>query len=183
MSLGVVLDRHRLSGRQSSSVFETDFDIGGTYRHFSIRDWNTLTWIGYTGPGVIFLDNIAREKNANPLQIPEVSQALYEREFSIDTLNHVFITQVINDETLDLLEGLYDDLVNPVDTSFPMMIWPYGTPPFDALLGTALGKVVAVLVLGAFPRGTRRIVRIVTAWAPYRGGNLPDFRFDIETVR
>lgn len=183
LSLDVVRDRHFPRDRQRANVFGIDFDTGDLYRYFSIENWNGLTWIGYTGPGVVFLDNIARAEDANGLQISEVTQAFYERDFALYELNYVFITQVINDETLELVERLYADLVEPVDPLWPMMVWPRGTPVFDALLGTRLGKLVAYLVLGACTRGTRRIVRIVTAWAPYMAGNLPDLRFDIETVR
>jgi hypothetical protein len=41
-------------------------------------------------------------------------------------------------------------------------VWRYGTPEYEALLGTETGKVTARLLLGAVERGTRRISHIET---------------------
>ncbi|KAJ5110078.1 hypothetical protein N7532_002723 [Penicillium argentinense] len=58
------------------------------------------------------------------------------------------------------------------------VVWGYGTPGYDALLGTRMGKVAVYLVLGVYPRGTCRIARVVT-WEHNLEANL---RFDIEAV-
>lgn len=41
-------------------------------------------------------------------------------------------------------------------------IWEWGTPEYQALLGTEIGKVMTCFVLGAFEREGRRIARIVS---------------------
>ncbi|OQD68737.1 hypothetical protein PENDEC_c031G02294 [Penicillium decumbens] len=160
------------------------FDRSGPYQCFYLDAYKGITWTGYTGPGVIWLKNIWKNDNATiSPPFSQITQAFYERDFAINTLNHVFMTVVVNEETLGVVEKLYLDnfgrlgiqLVEESECS--MMAWACGTPQFDVLLGTRLGKLAAYLVLGAFPRGSRRIVRIVVQydWTT----EFPTLRFDI----
>ncbi|KAJ5943161.1 hypothetical protein N7516_003329 [Penicillium verrucosum] len=131
-----------------------------------------------TGPGVIFATDSFRPDSAYWAQI---AQAFYQGEHPIEDLKYVFQCNIINPETiLFVQESLYvaaNGLGWPDDR---LRVWEEGTAEYQALLGTRLAKGVAYLVLGAFPRGTRRIARIVT-WG---GRYIPyiQMRFDIEKV-
>lgn len=91
----------------------------------------------------------------------EVSLAFYETDYLIDTLGHVIITNVVNEDTIFFLSGeLHGDHLEFSDDWW--RTWECGTPEYDALLGTRIGKMVAYMVLGGFERGTKRISRINT---------------------
>jgi len=183
VSLEVMLDPNEVL-LEPDTIFGIDFDRSGPYQCFYLDAYKGITWTGYTGPGVIWLKNIWKNDNATiSLPFSQITQAFYERDFAINTLNHVFMTVVVNEETLGVVEKLYLDnfgrlgiqLVEESECS--MMAWTCGTPQFDALLGTRLGKLAAYLVLGAFPRGSRRIVQVVVQydWTT----EFPTLRFDI----
>ena len=141
------------------------------YRSFDISN-TRFRWFGSTGPGIICLDDIYRDEgfmDPNP-HISQISQLLYERDFPLESLRYVFVTTVIESETREFI-------LNELDWAGFHQRWPIGTPEYDALLGTRIGKVVAYLVLGAFERGTRRITRI-NLWPDTAGGL--NMRFDIE---
>lgn len=141
----------------------------------------TCKWVGRIGPGTIFIEDVIRASSfANP-QISEITQAVYTRKYDINSLKRVFVADIANTETTNFIKkGLYSQ---PNGLSWPdpeERIWEYGTPEYQALLGTPIGKMAAALVLGAFPRGTRRIARI-TSWQV--GLNfMPQLRFDIGSV-
>lgn len=104
-------------------------------------------------------------KNAPPSS--HVAQALYERNFELAALKNIFVSTVNEDETDRFIRsqlyreaGLYWDAhESPPDEP---QVWTYDTREFDGLLGVRIGKVVAYIVLGAFPQGTRRIRRVIT---------------------
>jgi len=152
------------------------------YRYFSVFH-DGLTWKGYTGPGVIFIDEVKRKDESVP-PISQVTQAFYEKDFAMSTLRYVFVTYAINADTFDnfIRRQLYTARNNlqwpPMDND--EQVWTFGTPEYDALLGTVIGRLVAHLVLGAFDRGTRRISQIVT-W-PTEDSCSCHMRFDIEVV-
>ncbi|KAJ5171675.1 hypothetical protein N7492_004268 [Penicillium capsulatum] len=136
--------------------------------------------------GVIVLDDIARPRQSPVPAISEVSQALYARHFAIESLRHVFVTTIINPGTFSFIRhrlysaGNGPRWFNREDMPVPPVTWEYGSPEYDALLGTHIGKTVAYLVLGAFARGTRRISRIVS-WPGYMHSSAY-LRFDIARV-
>lgn len=106
------------------------------------------------------------------------------RDFHIDTLRHVFFENVQNLETAPFVRrALYTEENNLSWPRKSPQTWEYGTPEYDGLLGSRLGKIVGYLVLGAFPRGTRRITQIVT-WAadPENHDRRLQIRFDIDDV-
>lgn len=136
-------------------------------------------WIGRIGPGVIFIEDIVRVPNFGGPQISELTQAVYTDSFRIDSLKYVFVMDIANKITRDLIQTQIYSQQNGL--SWPdstLRIWEYGTPEYQALLGTPLGKSVAALLLGAFARGTRRIARIAS-WEVHGCAQL---RFDIEPV-
>lgn len=158
---------------------------GPVYWSLQIRAPNFI-WIGDTGPGVIVICAIRRTRNSNAYQISELTQALYTRNFNMNTLRHVFVQQVVNAETNPFVRrGLYTGNTRP-GLTWPKQkpeTWDYDTPEYDGLLGSRIGKLIAYLVLGAFPRGTRRITRIVTWTAdPLNHDRRLHIRFDIEPV-
>ncbi|KAJ5174486.1 uncharacterized protein N7482_000363 [Penicillium canariense] len=131
-------------------------------------------WVGRTAEGVIFIEFIKRGENTSCPFSSEVTKAVYEKDFRIETLNHVFVANVINKETLEfILDNFWPDCIDGIQSMEP------NSPEYKAILGTRIGKVVAYLVLNAFARGTRRIARVVLWVASVYGIQL---RFDIEPV-
>lgn len=159
--------------------FEKDED--SVYRYFDIQV-SGLTWTGYTGPGLIVMDVIERDnrRKVSPPWISDVARVLYEKDFSIADLRYVFLTEIVNDETVDMINRLYNESLGiTLGTSTPQN-WAFKSPEYDALLGTRLGKTVSALVLSSFDRGTRRIEQIVS-WPSPSSGN-PCLRFDITVI-
>ncbi|KAJ5481881.1 hypothetical protein N7475_000693 [Penicillium sp. IBT 31633x] len=98
----------------------------------------------------------------------EIGKADYENDYSIDTLRHVYITSIENRETAPLIQYIVyprhgvnlSQLERGDDSTLTI---EHGTAEYQEVLGTTLGRSVARLVLSSFPRGTRRISRIVTS--------------------
>ncbi|KAJ5092886.1 hypothetical protein N7456_008747 [Penicillium angulare] len=147
-----------------------------------------FTTLAEIGPGVLFIESINRDQpdpnRPDVAPAPPMSslmQATYERDWHIDTLRHVFLWAVTNRDTFAFLHGfLYTAERNLAWPSIHPRTWDYGSPEYDALLGTRLGRMISYLVLGAWPRGTRRIARIVTN--SNDSGVIAYMRFDIEPV-
>lgn len=123
-------------------------------------------WEGQTAPGVIVIEEIKRKSGPYSSQI---SQAIYEHHFPMETLKYVYMVDVQNEDTLRFVkEELYtrsNGVLEQEDEITERYEWEYGTPEFEALLGTRLGRHVAFLILGALERGTRRIESIRTWYA------------------
>jgi hypothetical protein len=140
-------------------------------------------WLGDTDPGTITIIAIRREVNSNAYQISRLSQAFYTRDFERDTLRHGFVQNVLNKETASCARmAIYIEKNKLAWPQLASQTWEYGSPEYDALLGSRIGKVIGYLVLGAYSHGTRRIARIVT-WSadPLNYDFRLQFRFDIET--
>ncbi|KAJ5482257.1 hypothetical protein N7475_001069 [Penicillium sp. IBT 31633x] len=110
-----------------------------------------------------------------------IALAQYRFDHDIDTLRYVYFVNVVNDETMiyvrDVLYQKYQLLW--VDHGRAgSHIWKYGTPDYQEILGTKLGKAVACLVLGAWERGTHRIARVCTEVED----DMLNMRFDIESI-
>lgn len=160
---------------------------GSIFRRWAFEEEDQgLVWHGSTGPGFIIIEEIQRtDKTAPPTS--HIAQAFYERNFALTGprgLKTIFVSTVLEDET-DLFvrnflytaeAGLDWEAGPPAEPQ----TWTYGTREFDGLLGTRIGKSVAYIILGAFPRGTRRIVRIIT-WPQELGAHV-HMRFDIEEI-
>jgi len=144
-----------------------------------------LVWMGNTHKGMVMLRVLARkDQGSGTPQISEVSHALYTRNFPIDTLNYIFVEMIANQETRAFLSNVLYTATYGLDRlPHTPHTWDYATPEYDALLGTPIGKIAAAIVLGAFPRGTRRIGRIVTwnsLWSVDHNNLFIHMRFDIE---
>ncbi|KAJ5376844.1 hypothetical protein N7509_013730 [Penicillium cosmopolitanum] len=145
-----------------SSASESDKDTKpSVYLKFQCgamtEDFN---WEGSTGPGIIVIDVAYREPWSATPRHAYVTKAIYEYKFSLQTLEHVFVTRILNVNTRRFIsERLYtedNNLTWPADDAetkdFPPIAWENGTAEYDALLGTAFGKIIAYLVLSAYPR-------------------------------
>jgi hypothetical protein len=91
----------------------------------------------------------------------EIALAQYRMDFDINTLRYVYFTQVINEETEPFVRKvLYGK--DGFAIASPPRVWSYNTARYQEIMGTALGKAVACLVLAAWQRGTHQIERILT---------------------
>ncbi|KAJ6085034.1 hypothetical protein N7499_004663 [Penicillium canescens] len=141
-------------------------DSGSQYRDIEImnRHGSPVNWCGCTGPGVIFIDNVYRShNNARLPHMSDITKVAYEMDFSLNSLKHVFVNGIMNEDTVPCVRyEVYRSIVPYEYPSRDPRIWDLGTAEFDALLGTGIGKMVASFVLCAFGQGRRCIVRIVT---------------------
>lgn len=157
---------------------------GEFYHHIDIEApfaTGKFKFEAYIGESLVILEDIVR---GNHPHISEISQALYESKFAMDSLKYIMVSDIINTDTVGFVEpSLYDENVNGDPyfyNEYPgVRTWNHDTDEYQALLGTQIGKISASLVLGAFTRGTRRISRVVT-WI---NDSLLYMRFDIELVR
>ncbi|KAJ5439734.1 uncharacterized protein N7458_010732 [Penicillium daleae] len=100
-------------------------------------------WEGFTGPGIIVISNITRTPNSPSPPMSEVTKAIYERTFDIDSLRYVIMKNVMNEQTVRLIK----DLLYTPERSVPWPgksgqrdTWEGNTPPYQALLGTRLAS-------------------------------------------
>ncbi|KAJ5166394.1 uncharacterized protein N7482_005175 [Penicillium canariense] len=139
-------------------------------------------WTGRCAPGVLCIEDMERLPGSELPYISQITRAIFQKNCSILTLRYVFVCSVVNVETMDFVEKqLYTPMNNLSFPSREERSWEEGTPEYQALLGTRIGKVVANFVLCTFDRGTKRIARIVT-W--YAGFNMHDLqlRFDLQSI-
>lgn len=147
--------------------------------HFGRHDKHTL----FIGQNVICLYDISRKPNSTHSHVTDVALTLYKQEFeSLETLRHVFALTVINGQTLQFITKDFELRSNDHFGTPDMLqsyTYEYGSPEYEIFLGTRIPRTVAYLVLGAFPRGSRRIARIEVYASPMFGY---DIRFDIEPI-
>lgn len=129
---------------------------------------------GRAGNGVLFIEDVVRDKAATGPFISQICKAVYEAHFPLDTLRYVMVTKVSNEETKPFINSQLNLGTEP-------LTWESDTPEFQAVLGTRIGKIVAYFILGAFERGTKNIARI-TMWKIGRHANNIQVRFDIEAL-
>ncbi|KAJ5703517.1 hypothetical protein N7493_011906 [Penicillium malachiteum] len=134
-------------------------------------------WVGMTARGVIVMANISRTWGSQHPFTSDIALALYAHQFgTTDSLRHIFFNGVVNTQTRGLISNyLYTNQFEP-----DVRDWEYGSQGYLALMGTRIGRVAAYTVLGAFPRGTHRISRVVTDFEP--GALSVEMRFDIEAI-
>ncbi|KAJ6013903.1 hypothetical protein N7540_008494 [Penicillium herquei] len=129
---------------------------------------------GIVAPGVFFIEQMFRK--SGPFA-SEISRLLYRKHFALESLKHVFLLNIINLDTKGLVtDHIYASHNNLVWPDPEPRVWRRGTPEYEAILGTKLGRFVARLVIGSFEPGSRRISQIIT-WCQNR---LLQTRFDIE---
>ncbi|QQK41942.1 Actin-binding FH2 [Penicillium digitatum] len=158
-SFEVHLDDFRSTPEEVGNIASTGLSTENTWRYIFLRQygyWDGGRQEGYTvyqhrtGLGAIFVENITRRFGPYWAQ---VAQAQYQLDNHIDTLRYVYFTNVQNLHTWPYVEcHLYPrhDL-HWFDDHEPQC-WAYGTREYQELLGTKLGRGVARLVLGAWPR-------------------------------
>lgn len=120
-------------------------------------------------------------KRADGPHWSEIALALYISRHAIETLRHIYFQNIVNEDVMGILLPMYSILLGTsqrvVMERIPpgvQTIWQFGTPGYQALMGTAFGKAVAALLLAAFPNGGYRVARIVTFKAV-----IMQMRFDI----
>ncbi|KAJ5960123.1 uncharacterized protein N7479_007273 [Penicillium vulpinum] len=139
-------------------------------------------WVGRTGPGVIFMDNLMRSNDPENFYMSEFAKAFYELDFPLESLKYVFVNTIIQKETIPFIwDHIYKSREGLERPPKEPQTWESPSPEFCGLLGTPIGKVVAALVLCAYGQGVKRISRIVTF---HEGEDRSEFnlRFDIEDV-
>ncbi|KAJ5550806.1 hypothetical protein N7535_001254 [Penicillium sp. DV-2018c] len=137
-------------------------------------------WIGRTGPGVIFIDNIKRVQGSTHPHMSEYAKAFYEMNFDLASLKYVVVTMIVEKRTRPFLNYLYQSRGLSLVHAEPQT-WEASSDGFCGLLGTPIGRVVGALILGAYGQGVKRIARIVSFQIgdEFGGYNL---RFDIDDV-
>lgn len=152
---------------------------------FDIVD-ETFVWAGFTALGLIIIEAFKRWPDRNGHNISEITQAIYTRDHPIESLKTVFVNTVVNEDTFPFIrEHLYRESNGLSWPASGAQVWDVDRDEesFDMLLGTRIGKFVCYLVLGAFPRGMRRIARVSTTPAHLEnGGTAVHMRFDVEKI-
>ena len=136
-----------------------------TFRKISIRQRDEgppVWWIGRTGPGVIFIDDIFRSKRSDDPYISEFTKAAYKLDFPLDNLRNVFVPNVNEVNTISCIRNGYKSGEGLRYPSSTQQTWEPSSSEFRALLGTGMGQIIAAFVLCAWGQGRKRISRIFT---------------------
>lgn len=139
-------------------------------------------YCGCTAPGLIHMAGVNRCLESFP-HISNLATVFYtEAHGSMDSLKWIAFENVQNRQTRYLLVD--SNVWSPEPTTYE-----FGTPMFQQILGTRLGRVAAYIVLCGFPRGSRHISRIVSFGCmdlvedlDVPGGEFVHLRFDIEEI-
>ncbi|CAG8237170.1 unnamed protein product [Penicillium salamii] len=137
------------------------------------------SWTGMTGPGVIFINKIDRARESKDPYMSEITHAVYTKDFNLAALKHIWVTDVKNEDTARFINThVY---AAGLEARYPrnaIISWTPADAQYNALLGTALGKMVGYFVLGAFGQGVKRISKI----SIFRSFDIPQLQFDIANV-
>ncbi|KAJ5994745.1 hypothetical protein N7481_001722 [Penicillium waksmanii] len=146
------------------------------YRYVWISNLVTWTeWCGYIGPGVVFMDLIIRNRVAGDPRSTDMTKAIYEASYRIDTLKHIFFCDVVNSEARRIIE---DHVIKRMFRPRECTSYGIESDQFKLILGTELGRFAARLILGTWGQGVKRVER-VTLMAHLPQKILSDLRFDI----
>lgn len=133
----------------------------------------------FSAPGYLFLMSLFRHDGP---QFSQIAHVMYERVSPISELRHVLVTDVLNDDTKNFIEHQIYTANNGLTlSSLETRTFVYGTAEYEGLLGTRIAAVVAYILLGGLPRGSRRISQITVSW-PRGGITGIQLRFDIEEL-
>ncbi|KAJ5891758.1 uncharacterized protein N7473_007986 [Penicillium subrubescens] len=163
-----------IPGAKGSPPRKTPYRWTSMVKSLPNQPYMVSWWTGRTAEGVVFLEDVNRPKGSQYPFISEITKAVYEKDYNIETLRYVFVADVANAVTRGFIIGV----LWPSTDEYPR-IMESNTPEFQILLGTPIGKIVAHLVLNSFARGTRRIARVVL-WPDANFS--PQLRFDIERI-
>lgn len=134
------------------------------------------TWEGQAAPGMLIIEEMKRTSGP---YTSEISQAVYKHYFPIESLKYIYMLDVCNGDTKHFVtKRLYNKANGLCWPDETIREWENGTPEFEGLLGTQLGRTAACVLLGAFERGTRRIARVRTYYA-YEALQI---RFELEEI-
>lgn len=141
---------------------------------------NLNSFESFTSPGWMFLMSIFRHDGP---QWSQIAQVMYERVSPISTLRHIVVTDIQNEDTKDLILDQIYGIRNRLMRLSPLQdrTFAYGSAEYEAVLGTRLGSVVSYIILGALPRGTRRISQISVSF-PRGGIGGMQLQFDIQVL-
>lgn len=172
-----------LPKRYHVQAFLLGLPIEAVYRFCSLikheKRYVGWEWDGVLGPGVIFLEILMKPAWVKFPRMSEITQAVYQKNFSLDDLRYVFVSDIINTDTRDFIQNYLPELPRGDGGGYTKSTaFEFGTEMYRALLATRIGKMIAYFVLGAFDRGTRRIARINVWFISYK----PQMRFDIEAL-
>lgn len=140
-----------------------------------------IHWAGNTGPGILFLRTLYRDKDAPSDTVPHISSAslcIYlNAQGPIEEIKYIFFDNIANPQTRVLLTQIIPQWWNkPVKELLP---FEYGTREYTEIMGSRIGRLVGHIILGGFTPGTRRIARI-NVYKPVIG--VMSLRFDIEFI-
>ncbi|KAJ5135525.1 uncharacterized protein N7515_004803 [Penicillium bovifimosum] len=116
----------------------------------------------------------------------EIARAFYEVDFPIGALKYVAFMEIVNEQTAPLVVGVHYPRRGirfaTMGVDEPDQVWLHGSREYQEILGTALGKSVAYLILSCFQRGTKRISRILTWNTPVAFSPSLGMLFEIENT-
>lgn len=147
------------------------------YRQVSLKNFTTgTTWIGRTGPGVIFLELLHGSRDSGDPFMSELTKAAYQRDFDLDTLRYVYVMDIGNKDTKAYIE---EEIDGPeVNIGDQGVTYPSEAMVFKEMLGTQVGRMVSYFILGAYGQGVKHITQVHVFWAE----NAYQIRFKIEDV-
>ncbi|KAJ5256921.1 hypothetical protein N7478_013025 [Penicillium angulare] len=160
-----------------------------TFERVGAMNVNIYTeWDGIIGPNILIIELVNRVDGAAlpASQLPFMSQlikASYDDDrIALMNLRHIFVDTVANEETRNFFRDyIYPGFFGEEDPikDAPYKVFEHGTPNFQALLGTRIGKIIVYFLLNAHAPGTRTIQRIVS-WVKNYSLHL---RFDLDITR
>ncbi|KAJ5672581.1 hypothetical protein N7507_001708 [Penicillium longicatenatum] len=142
---------------------------------------------------IIIIENVFRDPPEDEPNYPHISESvvtMFNTTFeTTEMLRYIFVSTVVNLQTRDYIDNvLYPDGYESIpeyqqgapdrEADYPKPdYFARGTPAYQEILGTRIGRMVGSIVLAAFPRGTRRITGI-HIWTCTGG---MQFRFDLRS--
>ncbi|KAJ6015511.1 hypothetical protein N7540_010102 [Penicillium herquei] len=133
-----------------------------------------LGWAGCVADQMIILEYLQHNKDRPYMS--DVTNAIYHNFYPDKDPDYVFVSYIINDEFIDVLNFQIYTIVNGYDKSAPggidTLAWAHNTPEYMVLLGTPIGKVVAAFILGRYPPGVMRIASITIHIREVAFGNI-----------
>ncbi|KAJ5661282.1 uncharacterized protein N7484_000654 [Penicillium longicatenatum] len=148
-------------------------------------------WQVYVAEGILCISFMFRYRGRRGFHTSDVMKVACEYFYPMESLKSVYYSKVANPSDIRFVARIYDEFnLFPTDdeperdTHFTPQEWKHGSSEYRALLGTYTGRVVAYLILGAYPRRTHRISRVVTwyTWDDHDKIALLQMRFDIEPI-
>jgi hypothetical protein len=178
--VGLPLERYRPEGESVYHYFKFWRVV-----HDSQEPQEDKACSGVVGPGSMWIEYVEGFTDPNDWYISEVLGAAYEKQYELTSMKYVFVENIVDKETQEFcLTELFTDRNG---LSWPPLenrafVSNHSSAEFRALLGTPIGRVVAILVLAAYGQGVRRIASIVV----FRTGFMVphwNMRFDLEDIR